>query len=441
MAGYKEPPNGGWRAWSQVLASFLTNFCTLGLSNSFGIFQAFYEHEVLSSYSASNISWIGTTMGFLLSIFGAVSGFLYDRGHVRRLMYAGTFLSIAGLLGTSFAEQYHWVFLSFGVVLGFGCGAMFVPSIAIVQNYFSTRSALANAIASSGSSIGGIVYPILFRQLHDRVGFPWTVRIFAFINGILLMTACLLFKPRKMVKEADRAAEEGELDETRISQRPHNKKPWCGWVLLLFGIIAMGINIGVDVPLFFVPTFVRMRLMLSPQVADSLLAGINGGSFLGRIFFAWCAQNAGALIIWQFSILGACVLLFCWFLVWDLAGIIAFVIVYGFFMGGLISVVPNSLKSIFPDPEVFGARLGFVEAFQGLGFLVGPPIAGAILETSAGYMGVSMFTGSLYVVAFLLVGFFTWGKYIGRLVSKKDQREDPDSGIAPQRMPAGTGEN
>lgn len=400
-----EPPDGGWLGWSQVIASFLTNVCTLGLSNSFGVFQSYYEHNTLSSHSSSEISWIGTTQGFLLSIIGIISGPLYDRGYIRHLMYTGTLLNVIGLIGTSYSEKYSLIFVSYGLALGLGCGALYVPAQATIQTYFTTKAPLANGISMAGSSFGGIIYPIIFRHLEESVGFAWTCRVLALINCVLLVIACILIRPRSRT-------------ESPSTVSSFNWRALWNRNLLLLGTCALLLNTGVDVPYYFISTFVQERLHRSAGEGDSLLAGMNGSSLVGRLALAWLAKYLEPINIWHFTILGACILLFCWSSVTSLAGMIAFVILYGFHVGGLIVLIPPCVRYICPDPDVLGARLGLIEAFQGVGFLVGPPIAGAILGTSLGYLGVSLFCGILYFALFLAVGFFTWRRLFGREVEK-----------------------
>ncbi|KAI1141457.1 MFS general substrate transporter [Hypoxylon sp. FL0543] len=390
-----QPQDGGLLAWSQVIASFFINFCTLGLGNSFGAFQSYYEHNLLDSYTSSDISWIGTTQGFLLCIIGIFSGPLYDRGYIRSLLYVGTALNVLGLVATSFANQFQWIILSYGVALGLGCGVLYVPGQAIIQAYFTKRGALATGISMSGSSIGGIVYPVLLRRLEQQVGFAWTCRIFAIINACLLAISCLLIRPRK-------------TPETEPKSAPFNWQILFDWKIYLLGGAALLLNITVDVPFFFVPTFVQDRLDISPVVGDSLLAGMNASSLAGRLFLGWVAGHFRPLNIWHYCILAASILLYCWSSIGNLAGMIAFVIVYGAIVGGLIALIPSSIRDIWPDQSVLGTRIGLVEGFQGIGYLVGSPIAGAIMESPAGYLGVSLFCGSLYVVQFLMVGIFTW---------------------------------
>lgn len=55
---------------------------------------------------------------------------------------------------TSLCTQYWAVMLAQGICVGLGSGCLFVPSVAILPQYFTTKKAFANGIAASGSSLG-----------------------------------------------------------------------------------------------------------------------------------------------------------------------------------------------------------------------------------------------------------------------------------------------
>lgn len=48
-----------------------------GIVNMFGAFQTFYENDLLSHESPSNISWIGSIQAFLLLLVGVFTGPLF----------------------------------------------------------------------------------------------------------------------------------------------------------------------------------------------------------------------------------------------------------------------------------------------------------------------------------------------------------------------------
>lgn len=139
-AGHHNPPDGGLQAWLQVLGGTFTLVATWGLVNSFGVFQTFYETSLLAGRNtSSDISWIGSLQGALLMIFGVVSGPLYDAGHFRHLLAAGLFLIVLGMFMTSLATAYWQLLLAQGVCVGIGMGMVFLPSTAILAQYFSKK--------------------------------------------------------------------------------------------------------------------------------------------------------------------------------------------------------------------------------------------------------------------------------------------------------------
>lgn len=72
-------PDGGTRAWLVAAGASGAFFCTLGYTNVFGIFQAYYQLNQLPHEGASRIAWIGSIQAFLIFATGAVGGPLFDR--------------------------------------------------------------------------------------------------------------------------------------------------------------------------------------------------------------------------------------------------------------------------------------------------------------------------------------------------------------------------
>lgn len=74
-----EFPDGGTRAWLVAAGAGGVLFCTLGYTNVFGIFQAYYMFNQMPEQSADNIAWIGSIQAFLIFGTGAIGGPLFDR--------------------------------------------------------------------------------------------------------------------------------------------------------------------------------------------------------------------------------------------------------------------------------------------------------------------------------------------------------------------------
>jgi hypothetical protein len=135
-------------------ADILTEKCDRRIVNSFGAFQTYYKTDLLQNSSESDISWIGSVQAFLLLLVGAATGPIFDAGYFRTLMILGTFLMVFGMMMVSISSEYWHFILSEGIVVGVGGGALFVPSVAVINTYFTTKKALVTGIAACWSSIG-----------------------------------------------------------------------------------------------------------------------------------------------------------------------------------------------------------------------------------------------------------------------------------------------
>ena len=65
-----------------------------------------------------------------------------------------------------------------------------------VSTWFFHHRALAFGVMASGSSLGGVIFPILVQRLIPRIGFPWSMRVAAFLILGLLIIANLTVKSR-----------------------------------------------------------------------------------------------------------------------------------------------------------------------------------------------------------------------------------------------------
>lgn len=189
------PPDGGLVAWSQVVAGHLVALNSWGYINSFGLFQAYYTTALKEDLST--ISWVGSIQIFLTLFIGTFSGRAMDGGYYRHIAVIGLSLQVLGLFMTSLANQYWQLLLAQGICQGLGNGLVFTPTIALVSTYFLKKRAVAVAGMTSGTATGGVVFPIIARQLLHKIGFAWTVRTMGFI--VLANSAVILALTRTRI--------------------------------------------------------------------------------------------------------------------------------------------------------------------------------------------------------------------------------------------------
>jgi MFS family permease len=162
---------------------------------SFGTWQTYYV-QLLPDKSAFEISMIGSITVFLIFFIGTFTGRLTDAGYFRAVFITGSVLQILGIFCTSFCTEYWQFMLAQGLCIGLGNGFIFCPSLALISTYFLKRRSIAIGITASGSVLGGIIFPVMARQLLPKIGFPWTIRAIGFIQLGMIVVANILAKPR-----------------------------------------------------------------------------------------------------------------------------------------------------------------------------------------------------------------------------------------------------
>ncbi|OJJ96368.1 hypothetical protein ASPACDRAFT_125932 [Aspergillus aculeatus ATCC 16872] len=400
-AALPAPPNGGLAAWSGVFASFLLFVTTWGFSTAFGAFQSYYQSDLLPTRSASQIAWIGTVNAFFLIATGIVAGPLFDRGYLHHLMIVGCFLTTLGLMMLSLSTEFFQVFLSQGVCCGLGSGLIYVPALSLVTTQFTTQRGIAVGLVTSGASVGGVIFPIIFIRLQPRIGFPWTVRTMGFIQ---LACSCIAV-PLLLATTKTRVAPPRQLIHWHALRE---------WPFAAYAIANFLMFMAYFVPVFYVPAFATGALPTSTALSFYLVSVLNAGSALGRIGSALLTSSSGKLRashVLLASVLASAVILFGWVGIHhSVAGFVVFCVLFGIFSGVLISANPVVIAHpvVSPTPSVIGTRMGMQWFATSLGVLVGAPIAGVIEGhegTGNAFLGLQLFSalGMVVAGAFLVV--------------------------------------
>ncbi|KAI9795931.1 MAG: hypothetical protein M1833_006579 [Piccolia ochrophora] len=394
------PPDGGTKAWLQVVGGFLLVLNTWGLVNSFGIFQTHYSTELLPASTPSAISWIGSIQAFLLLFAGILCGRALDAGYFFHVAFVGGFLEVFGMMMTSISTKYWQVFLSQGLCVGLGCGCLFTPSIAIIGTYFSTKRSLATGIAASGSSVGGVIYPILIKQMIQSIGFAWAVRTMAFVMFITIAIALSLLRPRLPPRKSGPLIIWAAIKEPAYSS-------------FIFGLMLA--FLAFFIPFFYAQTY-ALNIGMDQNLAFYVLSIMNAAGMVGRLLPNALADKAGNLnVIIPCAFLSA-VTAFAWIAAKSSASMIVVSILYSFFSGGLMALPPAVIVTLSPSMNEVGTRIGMAFFVGSLGVLIGSPIAGAILDAQSPrdssmhlvvgeevFWGVLLFTGIMLVASGVLM--------------------------------------
>ncbi|KAJ6480265.1 MFS general substrate transporter [Mycena sanguinolenta] len=376
-------PDGGFKAWGTVAGSFLIMFCGFGYGSSFGVYQDYYVRTFLTNSSSSAISWIGSVNIFIYLAGGFISGRLLDRGYFYPLMWSGSFLMALSLFMLSLARpnQFYQVFLAHGVANGIAGGMTYVPCVAVISHHFVKRRALAMTIVASGSSLGAVLHPVMLNHtLHSSLSFGDAVRASAGLISGLLLIACFLMRTRLPPSKQP-------ANLAQIFQKCRRDKPY------LIGTLGLAVfTTGYYYPLFYLQLN-AIQHGIDSNLAFYALVIMNGASFVGRILPGILSQRVGVkVMVTVASGLGS-ILILAMIAMHDLASVVTIGVLYGFFAGGIATLMGPLFTALTDDMTELGTRMGAAFAFSGVGILLGPPVDGVLLTSEFVWWRPALFSG------------------------------------------------
>lgn len=185
----------------------------------------------------------------------------------RPVMAAGILLQTAGFITASFSSQIWQLYLSQGVLTGGGIGFIYIPSLPIISQWFTTRRSLANGLSASGSGFGGMLFSWITELMLKRIGLGWTLRATGLITLIANFLAVLLIRHRN--------------DIVRPPQLAFDIRLLCRVDVALLLAWSFGSMLGYVILLFSLPDFAT-SIGLSQAQATNIAGFLNLGTAVGR---------------------------------------------------------------------------------------------------------------------------------------------------------------
>ncbi|KAK2775494.1 hypothetical protein FQN53_003124 [Emmonsiellopsis sp. PD_33] len=357
-------PEGGLQANLVVFGSFIALFGTLGLVNSVAIFVAWISTHQLKDYSDGSIAWIFGIYAFLMFFCGVQIGPVFDAKGPRFLVLAGSILVVVSIILFGFCTQYWHFMVAWGVVGGIGMSLIFTPAIASPGHFFYKFRGAATGVASTGGSLGGVVFPLMLQELFPKIGWAWGTRVVALIVLISSGVGCLLIKSRLPKKKATK---ENILPDARIFRDP------------LFTLTTMGIFFtewGLFIPITYISSYALSQGM-SEKLSYQVIALLNVGSCFGRWIPGFTADYIGRFNTMILTVALCLLSIAClWLPAGDsVAMLVVFALVFGFASGSNIGLTPVCVGQVCKT-EHYGRYYATAYTVVSFGLVISFPTCG-----------------------------------------------------------------
>ncbi|KZF19992.1 major facilitator superfamily protein [Xylona heveae TC161] len=358
-----------------LFSSFMTAFQTIGINQSYGVFQGYYiasnggPDAVITAKQAQNkalVAFVGT-LGAGLTWAGSifVNPLMARSKDLRQITLTGAALMSLGYGLAGSCSQIWQLILCQGFLYGIGSSMLYFPILSVAPEYFDSRRGAAMGFILSGAGVGGLVMAPVIRVLLDHIGIRWTLRALCFINLAIALPIGLSASPSRSSRQRP------SLVNISLAKKP---------AFTLQALAALLQASGNFVPLNFLPEF-STALGYTAGFGAALLALSNGVNTASRIAMGFTADKAGRQNTLVLSVLGSAVSVFAFWMssldgskaLW-----ITFVVAYGILAGGYNALFPTTITEVF-GIQAYASVNGFIYFVRGLGAFFGTPVGGIIM--------------------------------------------------------------
>ncbi|XP_015105820.1 monocarboxylate transporter 2 [Vicugna pacos] len=428
------PPDGGW-GWVVVGAAFIS----IGFSYAFpkAVTVFFKEIQQIFNTTYSEIAWISSIMLAVMYAGGPISSVLVNNYGSRPVVMAGGLMCCLGMVSASFSTNVVQLYITMGFICGLGLAFNLQPALTIIGKYFYKKRPTANGLAMAGSPVFLSTLAPFNQFLFNTYGWKGS---FLILGGILL-NACVagsLMRPVGPKLTTKKSKNKVSIRATDLGEKTRHKKKstWetinkyldfslfkhRGFLIYLSGNVIM--FLGFFAPIIFLAPYAKDKgideysaaFLLSVMAFVDMFARPSVGFIANSRFIRPRIQY-----FFSFAVMfnGVCHLLCP--LADDYPSLVVYAVFFGLGFGSVSSVLFETLMDLV-GAQRFSSAVGLVTIVECCPVLLGPPLAGKLVDETGQYKYMYMVCGAIVFTSsvWLLIG----NAINYRLLAKEKRLED-----------------
>ncbi|XP_044535150.1 monocarboxylate transporter 2 [Gracilinanus agilis] len=368
---------------------------------------------------------------------GPISSILVNKYGSRPVMIAGGILCSLGMISASFCNSVIQLYLCVGFVGGLGLAFNLQPALTMIGKYFYHKRPIANGLAMAGSPVFLSTLAPFNQFLFNHFGWKGSFLVL----GGLLLNCCVagsLMRPIGPQQAPVKKDVEKEMGESILQQnKKKKKKSPCqsinkyldlslfkhrGFLIYLSGNVIM--FVGFFAPIVFLAPYAKHKgideysaaFLLSILAFVDMFARPSMGLLANSKFIRPRIQY-----FFSFAILynGICHLLCP--LAEDYTGLVVYAVFFGFSFGMVSSVLFETLMDLVGAAR-FSSAVGLVTIVECCPVLIGPPLAGKLVDETGEYKYMYFCCGVIVTIASIWL--FIGNAFNYRLLEKERKLEE-----------------
>ncbi|HUN48186.1 MAG TPA: oxalate/formate MFS antiporter [Stellaceae bacterium] len=337
------------------------------------------------------LQWAFSLLIILQTFLSPLQASLVERFGARALISTGAVMAGASWMLSAYATNVWMLYLTYGVVGGFGTGIVYVGIIGLMVRWFPDRRGFATGLAAAGYGVGAILTTFPISDMLPGYGYAKTWLIWGAIQAVIGFAAALgLRSPPEAYHPVGVVAVRDER-QSRRSYTPSEmlKSPIFYLLFIMMTMMSTGglmvvSNVGAFAKQYNVGQAMVLGMAALP-LSLSLSRATNG---LTRPFFGWVSDHIGRENTMGLAFFLEAIAILVMFAFIDKPAV--FVVMTGlvfFGWGEIFSLFPSTLTDTF-GAKFASTNYGFLYIAQGVGSILGGPAAAWLQEMTGNWTAV-----------------------------------------------------
>jgi MFS family permease len=357
--------------------------------------------------TAYSLQFIGGGLG------GIVMGWWLDRAGMGKPALLGALTIGSGAVLVSQVSTPFELWAIYGILIGLvGNATMFSPIVTNITRWFGRNRGMAVGIVTSGQSLAGFLWPLIFEISIGRYGWRETYLLYGLFALVTMVPLALVLRrrPPPPVAAAAIHSQAGiESDAPVLHLRPVT-------LLSLLCAAIVGCCIAMSLPIAHLKSHAS-DIGIAPLQAASVLSVLLAGSFVARAAVSGLLMaRIGALrTLFFFSVIQMLTLGLLPFVegLWALYVVAG---LFGFGYGGIGPTYPVVVREFLPEQRA-GRYTATVIMFGTFGMAIGGWLGGFGFDLTGGYQSAFLVGVGFNLVNLAIVGFLIGATRRPRLTS------------------------
>jgi OFA family oxalate/formate antiporter-like MFS transporter len=378
--------------WFQLLMGFIVMMTISSPQYVWTLFVPSFQKTTGSILS--EVQWTITLLIVLQTWLSPMQGFLVERLGPKLLIGLGALMSGAGWIAASTVTTIWGLYETYGLLCGVGTGIVYIGIVGLMVKWFPEHRGFATGTVAAGYGFGAMLTTFPIDGMLATFGYQRTLVVFGAIFAAIGLFAALLLKSPPETQAAERTPE-GGAEPARSYPPSAMLKTRVFW--LMFVMMSMMSTGGLMVITQFTSfaksfgidaktTVVIFGLTLAAIPTALTFDRVTNG--LTRPFFGFVSDHLGRenTMAIAFILEGMAIFFMLQyrsdpFMLVVLSGLVFF----GW--GEIFSLFPSTLTDTF-GTEYAITNYGFLYMAQGVGSILGAPVAAMIYEATGSWLQV-----------------------------------------------------